>query len=190
MNNERNSLSLFLSELYNIEPLSIAEEHALAPKIKAGDIDALDRIITHNLRYVISLVKKLPTWTYGRVDIEDLVSAGYEGMITASKRWEPQEGIRFIGFAKPFIERSVMRCVENTGNIIRLPVNVSEEIRKLKYHERILMQEVGRQPSVSELAQRLDIPEMRVHQLRGYLQREPKSLDAINTEHLETDSDD
>ena len=190
MNNDRNSLSMFLAELYNVEPLTIPEEHALAPRIQQGDLDAIDTLITHNLRYVVSLVKKLPTWTYGRVDIEDLVSAGYEGLLTASKRWEPQEGIRFIGFAKPFIERSVMRCVENTGNIIRLPVNVSEEIRKLKYHERILMQEVNRQPTAGELAQRLNIPEMRVHQLRGYLQREPKSLDAINTEHLETDNDD
>ena len=102
-------------------------------------------------------------WSRGH---RGLSSAGYEGMITASKRWEPQEGIRFIGFAKPFIERSVMRCVENTGNIIRLPVNVSEEIRKLKYHERILDAGAwdGSQPSANS-HERLGTTEMRVHQL-------------------------
>lgn len=189
MSNERNSLSMFLAQLYSINPLTVAEEHALAPKVQAGDPNAIDKLITHNLRYVVSLVKRLPTWTYGRVDIEDLVSAGYEGMLVASKRWEPKEGIRFIGFAKPFIERSVMRCVENTANLIRLPVNVSEEIRKMKYHERILMQEVGRQPTVHELAERLGVETMRIHQLRGFIQREPKSLDAINTEHLEMDGE-
>lgn len=189
MNTEKSSLTMFLAELYNIEPLELSEEHALAPRIKDGDWHATEKLITHNLRYVVSLVKRLPTWQYGRVDLEDLISAGYEGMMTASARWEPQEGIRFIGFAKPFIERSVMRCVENTANIIRLPVNVSEEIRKLKYHERILMHELNRQPTAKELAEKLNIAEMRVHQLRGYLLREPKSLDAINTEHLETEND-
>jgi len=189
LNTETSSLTMFLSELYDIEPLELAVEHALAPKIQNGDYNAMDKLVTHNLRYVVALVKKLPTWQYGRVDLEDLISAGYEGMMTASKRWVPQEGIRFIGFAKPFIERSVMRCVENTGNIIRLPVNVSEEIRKLKYHERILMHELNRQPTVNELAEKVGVTDMRIHQLRGYLLREPKSLDAINTEHLETDSD-
>ena len=189
MSNERNSLSMFLAELYSINPLTVAEEHLLAPKVRDGDPRATEKLITHNLRYVVSLVKKLPTWTYGRVDIEDLVSAGYEGMLVASKRWEPQEGIRFIGFAKPFIERSVMRCVENTANLIRLPVNVGEEIRKMKYHERVLMQEVGRQPTVQELADRLGIETMRLHQLRGYIQREPKSLDSLNQEHLDNDGE-
>ena len=189
MSTDKTALSMFLKDLYNVEPLSIEREVELSEQIRGGDLEAIDELVTHNLRYVVSLVKNTPASQYGRVDLEDLIAAGYESMIKAAEKWIPQKGIKFIGYAKPYIDRAVMRCIENTANIIRLPVNIGEDIRRLKYNERMLLQKLGRQPTVQELADELGIESKRVHELRGYLLREPKSLDAINSEHVEPEEE-
>ena len=88
--------------------------------------------------------------------------------------------IRFSAFARPFIILGVRRELDNTSNIIRLPINIMEAIKKMNYNERALSQMLGREPTAKELATILNIPTERVHQLKGYIDREPVSLD--NTE--------
>lgn len=189
MTSESSALSLFLKDLYHIKPLEPAEEVALCAKIKQHDEEALHKLVMHNLRFVVSVVKRMPVAQYGKLDLEDLISAGYEGMIKAAKKWEPQEGIRFVGFARPFIERGVVRCIENTANVIRLPANIGEDIRKLKYIERDLTQKLNRHPTLQEIADRMEVQPKRVHQLRSYMLREPESIEAINDNQIEGDEE-
>jgi RNA polymerase nonessential primary-like sigma factor len=99
--------------------------------------------------------------------------------------------IRFSAFARPFIERGVRRELDNTANIIRLPVNIMEGLKKMNYNERALSQVLGRKPTVGELATILGTTPAKVHQLKGYISREPISLDNIEQDkHFEENDGD
>jgi RNA polymerase primary sigma factor len=74
--------------------------------------------------------------------------------------------------------------VANTKNIIRLPVNITEELRRIKYNERTLSQELGREPSNKELADKMGIATERIDHINSIINKEPISLEAFDTDHL------
>jgi RNA polymerase primary sigma factor len=180
--NDNDILSSYLQSLYGIEPLSTEEEHDLAKKIQQGDGLALDKLIKHNLRFVVYVVRGMTAWHHGKVPVEDMIAMGNEAMLTAALRWIPTNNAKFATYAKPFIFKGVRRELDNTSNLIRLPVNIMEAVKKLNYNDRALTQVLGRKPKTSELASLMDVSEARIHQLRGYISREPVSLDHINQE--------
>ena len=188
MRNRKNSLSDYMKSLYGIEPLTIQEERSLHAKIAKGDELALEKLVTHNLRFVVTTVKNTPTWHHSGVDMEDLIGLGNEALLLAAKKWQPMDNIRFISYARQVILTEVNRGVANTKNLIRLPVNITEEIRKMSYLERILIQKLGREPSLHELAQELNETPLRIAELKGILNKEPISLEHFNTEHLGDES--
>ena len=81
------------------------------------------------------------------------------------------------------------RELDNTSNTIRLPINIMEELKRMNYNERALLQVLGRKPSAKELATILNTTSERIHQLKGYLSREPISLDNLNNENLQEESE-
>ena len=187
MANEKSAMSDFMRSLYGIEPLPKEEEFVLSERIQAGDEAALDKLVRHNIRFVVSVLKKTAMWHHGKVDIDDLVGFGCEQLLIAARKWVPTNDARFATYAKPFILRGVERHVLNTSHIIRISRNVLEEIRRMNYAERLLTQELGRTPKLSELAVKLDKTPKRIHQLKGYLLREPTSLDVLNADHFSDD---
>lgn len=190
MRNDKNALSDYLRSLYNVKPLPLDEEEALSARIQDGDEMALEKLIKHNLRFVVSVIKETPAWHHGSVPMEDLLAMGNEALLKAGRRWIPKNKARFATYAKNFILKDVRRGIDNYGNMIRIPVNVAEEIRRMKYTERILTQKLGREPRTFELADALEIHESRINKLRAYLIREPISLDAYNQEKFQEDNDD
>ena len=183
---EQSALSAFLKKLYKLKPLTWDEEAKLAIRIKAGDLYAKDELVERNLRFVPYVVKQTPSWVYGPIPMEDLIAAGYEAMMTAAEKWEPQPGIKFVGFARLFIERAVIRYVEKHGFVIRLPSNVHEQIRKIKYIEMILTQQLLRDPTIDEISESTGISVKQIRKVTNYMGIQPASLDTINTEHLDT----
>lgn len=175
----------YLQSLQGVSVLTHEEEYALSDRIQSGDEKALEKLIKHNMRFVVFTVRKLAAWSHSRLPPEDLVGLGNEGLLKAAKRWVPKNGAKFATFAKPFILRAVERGLDNTETIIRVPVKVREEIRKMSYLERMLTNVLGRPPSTVELASVLNKDSKRVNQLKYIMQQEPSSLDAINTEKLE-----
>lgn len=176
----------YLKSLYGIRTLTLEEEAELAQRIAKGDDDALEKLITHNLRFVPHVVTKMTAWQHGKTPLEDILAIGNEMLLLAGKRWKPMGNIRFSAFARPFIERGVRRELDNTANIIRLPVNIMESLKKMNYNERALSQVLGRKPTVAELATILNTTTAKVHQLKGYISREPISLDNIEQDkHFE-----
>jgi len=169
----------YLQSLYGIEPLSTLEEHALAERIQKGDDQALNKLVTHNLRFVSHVVTKMTAWQHGKVPMEDILAMGNEQLLIAARRWKPTNNAKFATYAKSFILKGVRRELDNTSNIIRLPVNIAEAIKKLNYNERALSQVLGRKPTVHELATILDTTTAKIHQLRGHINKEPVSLDSI-----------
>lgn len=184
MRNRKNSLSDYMRSLYGIQPLTVEEERNLAGRISQGDDLALEKLVTHNLRFAVTTIKNTPTWHHSGVDMEDLIGFGNEALLLAARKWKPIDNIRFISYARQVILTEVNRGVANTKNLIRLPVNVTEEIRRMRYTERTLTQELGREPTVHELAQKLNVPPLRIAELNGILNKEPISLENFNTEHL------
>lgn len=185
MKNRKNALTDYIQSLYKIPTLSREQEIDLADKIAQGDEEALEQLVTHNLRFVVSVIKKMPNWSHSNMPMEDLLSFGNEALINAARTWKPMGKIRFASYAKKFIHFDVQRGVANTKNIIRLPVNITEEIRRTKYQERVLSQELGREPTERELADRLGVEPTRVAYINSILSKEPVSLEIFNSEHLE-----
>lgn len=187
MRNRKNALSDYVRSLYGIKPLTREEERNLATLIEQGDELAVDKLVTHNLRFVVTTIKNTPTWYHSGVDMEDLLGFGNEALLMAAKKWKPQGNIRFISYARKVILTEVNRGVANTKNIIRLPVNITEELRRIKYNERILSQQLGREPSNKELAEKIGIDVERIDRINSILNKEPISLEAFETDHLKED---
>jgi RNA polymerase primary sigma factor len=185
LKNRKNALTDYLQSLYKIPTLTREQEIDLANRIAQGDEEALEQLVTHNLRFVVSVIKKMPNWSHSNMPMEDLLSFGNEALINAAQSWKPMGKIRFASYAKKFIHFDVQRGVANTKNIIRLPVNITEEIRRTKYQERVLSQELGREPTERELADRLGVEPTRVAYINSILSKEPVSLEIFNSEHLE-----
>jgi RNA polymerase primary sigma factor len=180
----RSALSDYLKLLYEYEPLSQEEEITLSERIHSGDMMALEKLVTHNLRFVVSTIKATPMWQHSSVPMEDLLGFGNEELINAAKKWKPKNNARFVTYAKKFIIRGVNRAVANTSNLIRLPVNWIEEIRRMKYAERLLSQELGRVPTSKELADKMGVPVKQINHVQSLLLKEPISLDVVNNDYL------
>jgi RNA polymerase primary sigma factor len=188
MANDKDIKTDYLQELMriNIPVLPFEEQKALAERIQKGDEEALDKLVTHSLRFVLHTVSKMSCWQHSKVPHEDIIAIGNEMLIVAAKRWKPIGNIKFSAFARKFIIRGVQRELDNTANIIRLPVNIMEALKKMNYNERALSQVLGRKPTVQELATILNTTPTKVHQLKGYISREPISLDNIEQDkHFE-----
>jgi len=173
----------------NIPRLTVKEEHALANKIAGGDDVALEKLVYHNLPFVLHVVTKMSVWEHSRIEQEDIIAIGNEKLLEAARRWKPYKDVPFAGYARPFIERGVRREIDNTANTIRLPINIVEDIYRMNYNEQVLTQMLGRKPNVLELAQILDCKPEKVHRLRGCVTREPISLDNLNNENFNEEHD-
>jgi RNA polymerase primary sigma factor len=187
--NENDIKTDYLQSLYGIRTLSTQEEHDLAKKIQEGDENALEKLVIHNLRFVPHVVTKMTAWQHGKTPLEDILAIGNEMLLVAAMRWKPYKNVPFAGYARPFIERGVRRELDNTSNAIRLPINIMEELKRMRYNERSLLQMLGRNPTAAELAEVLGCNSERVHQLKGYIGREPISLDNLNSENLQEENE-
>ena len=190
MKSRKNALTDYLQSLYGIPTLTQQEEANLAHLIAQGDDYALEKLVTHNLRFVVSVIKKMPNWSHSNMPMEDLLSFGNEALMNAARKWQPQGKIRFASYAKKFIQLDVQRGVANTKNIIRLPVNITEEVRRIKYATRMLTQELGRTPTERELATKLNVGPNRIAYINSILNKEPVSLEIYNSEHLDQEGQD
>lgn len=183
-------LTDYLQSLYGVDILPTEEEHKLASRIASGDQKALDKLIKHNLRFVVYVIRKMTAWKYGKMPLEDLLAMGNEQLTIAAKRWTPTNNARFATYARSFIEKGVRRELDNTANLIRLPVNIMEAVKKMNYNERALSQVLGRKPKISEVATMMGVDEERVRLLQSYLTREPISLEHLNEERFLEEQDD
>ncbi len=191
MTNNNDIKSDYLQALMRLDipTLTLDEERELALRIAKGDDDALEKLVTHNLRFVPHVVTKMTVWEHSKIPQEDIIAIGNEKLLEAAKRWKPMGKIRFSAFARSFIERGVRREIDNTANTIRLPINVIEDIYRMNYNERVLTQMLGRKPTVQELATILKVKPEKVYRLRGCVSREPISLDNLNNENYNEETE-
>ena len=164
----------FLQDIREYPRLTPEEERELAKKCAQGDEDAIRRMVSCNLRLVVSVAKEYA----GRgVPLLDLIQEGSIGLLVAAKKFDYTLDYRFSTYATKWIRQGVTRCLINHSGIIRVPLHTAERMRKIAAVKTALQQELGREPTEKEIARKCELSEAKVRQLLR-LSPETCSLDA------------
>lgn len=149
-NRKEDSVGLYFNDIEKILPITAEEECELAKKIRTGDKAALDRLVSANLRFVISIAKK---YVGGNLTLNDLISEGNAGLIEAAKRFDETRGFKFISYAVWWIRQAMLLANGNHERMIRLPMNQVITITKINQSKSKLTQRLEREPTLEELAE-------------------------------------
>ncbi|MBL7897906.1 MAG: sigma-70 family RNA polymerase sigma factor [Crocinitomicaceae bacterium] len=160
-NRETASLDKYLQEIGRVDLITADEEVELARKIKQGDTKALDRLTKANLRFVVSVSKQ---YQNQGLSLPDLINEGNLGLIKAAQRFDETRGFKFISYAVWWIRQSILQALAEQARIVRLPLNKIGIINKVNKAFSELEQQLGRTPTIDELADALEISEADVKQ--------------------------
>jgi RNA polymerase primary sigma factor len=167
------SLRLYLRSIGRVPLLSAEEEVALAKRIERGDMRAKQHMVEANLRLVVSIAKGY----VGRgLTFLDLIQEGSLGLIRAVEKFDHRRGYKFSTYATWWIRQAVSRALADKARTIRIPVHMVERLNKLISAERMLIQQLGREPTAEEIAAEL---ECEVREVRDVLRlaQQPISLE-------------
>ena len=140
--------------LHDIQKLPLitdpAEERRLARRAQQGDPAAAERLVTANLRFVISYVKK---YQGHGLELGELVAIGNEGLLKAVRKFDPDQGVKFISYAVWWIRQAILSSLARQGRTVRVPLNRTADLSRIIKASEILRQKLRREPSPEELAQ-------------------------------------
>ncbi len=166
-------VKVYLKEIGRVPLLTPEEEVSLAERIMAGDAGAKKRLSEANLRLVVSIAKRY----VGRgMQFLDLIQEGNLGLIKAVEKFDYTKGFKFSTYATWWIRQAITRAIADQARTIRIPVHMVETINKVKKVSSQLLHENGHEPSVEEIAQRLEMPVDKVREIMRVAQ-EPVSLE-------------
>ena len=148
------SLGAYLKKISNIPVLTREQEIELARRIQEGDQEAVDSLVRHNLKYVVSVANR---YKGCGLPLLDIINEGNIGLIQAAKRFDPDRGVKFITYAVWWIRQAIMHALAEQSGTVRLPVKQAGLLYKIsqKYHE--LQRDLEREPSNEELADALGL---------------------------------
>ena len=165
-------LRLYIHQLGKVPLLTGVEEVALARRIERGDEAARRKLIESNLRLVVSIAKR----HRGRgMPLLDLIQEGNLGLMRAVDKFDYRRGFKFSTYATWWIRQAVTRALADQSRTIRVPVHMAEKIQTFSRVHRALVQEVGREPTVEEVAAEMDVTVDRAHEIQR-ISQEPASL--------------
>jgi RNA polymerase primary sigma factor len=153
-NRESQSLEKYLQEISKVSLVSPEEEVLLFERIKKGDKVAHDRLVKGNLRFVVSVAKQ---YQGQGLSLPDLINEGNLGLIKSVVRFDPTRGFKFISFAVWWIRQNILQAIAINARTIRLPLNKVFLNSQVQRMQSTLEQQLGRAPSVEEVAEALNM---------------------------------
>jgi len=154
VNESNRSLSRYLEEIGNYEPLPPAREVELAQKIHKNDQIALEELVKANLRFVVSVAKD---YQGQGLPLTDLINEGNLGLIKAAGRFDETRGFKFISYAVWWIRQSILQALAQHSRIVRLPLNRVGTISKITKTAEKLEAEIERSPNEEEIGRQLEM---------------------------------
>jgi RNA polymerase primary sigma factor len=152
-NRDTPSLDKYFNEIAKIEMITAEEEVDLARRIHDGDLNARDRLINANLRFVVSVSKQ---YLNNGMSLPDMINEGNLGLIKAAERFDETRGFKFISYAVWWIRQHIMVALVEQTRIVRLPLNRHSHINKIKRTINVLEQKFEREPTIFEITQALE----------------------------------
>ena len=160
-NRESASLEKYLQEIGRQDLLSAEEEVELAQRIHQGDQAALDRLVTANLRFVVSVAKQ---YQNQGVSLSDLINEGNMGLIKAAQKFDETRGFKFISYAVWWIRQAILQSIAEDSNLVRAPQNQVGLANRANKAQSRFEQLNERRASVEELAEELKLPVNKVNE--------------------------
>ena len=171
---ERDILDQYLYEVSTYPLLKGTQEFDLARLIRAGDQDALQELVKRNLRFVISVAKK---YQNRGMPLIDLIGEGNVGLLTAARKFDPDQGVKFISYAVWWIRQAILSSLAKHGRTVRVPLNRTADLSRIIKGAEILRQQLRREPMPEELAK-----------LTGLTVEVVQALSALNTGDIRLDA--
>jgi len=145
---EQTALDQYLRDVSRHELITPDEEKRLGALAQQGDEEAIQALATANLRFVISVAKK---YQNRGVSLTDLIQEGNVGLVTAARKFDPDQGVKFISYAVWWIRQAILASLANHGRPVRVPLNRASDLARIFREKERLKQELGREPTSYEL---------------------------------------
>jgi RNA polymerase primary sigma factor len=158
-NRQDDSINRYFHDINKYSLLTAEEEVELTVRIRQGDILALERLVTSNLRFVVSVAKQ---YQNKGISFPDLINEGNLGLVTAAHKYDETRGFKFISYAVWWIRQGIIQAISQQSRIVRLPLNKIASINKITKVLPQLEQEFQREPTDAEIAQLIDVSEEEV----------------------------
>jgi RNA polymerase primary sigma factor len=166
-------LATYIHELDNCAPIAREEENEVAKKAASGDAEARNKLIKSNLRFVVSIAKRYQ----GRgLNLDDLISEGNLGLVTAADRFDPDKGHHFITYAVWWIRQAILKAIYDTSRPIRLPVNRVTDLIQIERAGKKCGADLKADGEIKRVARQLNMREDDIRLLL-WISRTPVSLD-------------
>lgn len=172
---DRSSLEYYLKEIDKIPLMSREEEYELAEKAKNGNKLARDKILSSNLKFVISVAKK---YQNRGLDLIDLISEGNLGLITAIEKFDPEKGYHFISYAVWWIRQAILKAIYEKSRMIRLPANKINELIQIDVTRRSIKKTMTEEEELVLVAKMLNMPPSHIKDMI-MISRDVASLDSV-----------
>jgi len=154
ISSDEGSLDQYLREISQYPLITREDEVELAQKIRVGCEESLDKLVRSNLRFVVSVAKK---YQNQGVSLSDLINEGNLGLIRAAHKFDETKGIKFISYAVWWIRQAILQALAEQSRIVRVPLNRAGTLHRIGKRSSALLQELGREPTVEEIAEGMDI---------------------------------
>ena len=146
---DRDILDQYLYEVSLTPLLTTQQEVAIARKVRAGDQEAMQELVKRNLRFVISVAKK---YQNRGLALTDLIGEGNVGLLTAARKFDPDQGVKFISYAVWWIRQAILAALARHGRTVRVPLNRTADLSRIVRTSETLRQELRREPTPEEIA--------------------------------------
>ena len=158
------ALQLFLKDIGRVALLTAAQEVELSKRIERGDHRAKQRMVEANLRLVVSIAKN---YRNQGLPFLDLIQEGTIGLVRAAEKFDHRKGFKFSTYATWWIRQAVARALADKARTIRMPVHIVERLQKMNRAERTLWTQLGREPTLEEIAEEASLPIQQAHEVRA-----------------------